>query len=253
MHSKRSTRRGRFCRRLAVVAAAAVLATLAPSPAGAQTFPYQTWPWSSTGFTPGTSPGILLVGDSLIDYVGSGGSQPVSDHIKTVTGRSTFVNATPGASWMNYGWPGEQANGAALMQDFADLLNPRLSIGALATNDAILLTNHPTIYTPQIQYNIMANTVNVTRQHSYCVMLVNVRRRNVTGTMTAAAALQVNNNMNQLAAASSRVFVANWDAFAAGQSGIFLPNNVHMTEAGELVYAAFISGQAQNLINNHNC
>ncbi len=251
MHIKRSSsRRGRFFRRLAMVAAATVIATLTPSPAGAQTAPFETWPWASTGFSNGGSPGIVLVGDSLIDYAGT---QGVATHIRTVTGRATYINATSGASWVNYGWPGQQANGGYLMPDLADLFNPRLTIGALATNDAILLTNHSDVYNQQAQYNIMANTVQTTRQHSHCVMLVNVRRRNVTGTMTAAAALQVNNNMFLLAALSTRVYVADWDTFAAGQSGIFLPNNVHMTEAGELIYAAFISGQAQNLINNHGC
>lgn len=194
----------------------------------------------------------MLVGDSLtVDANYS--VQGVANYFRSETGRASYVSAVPGGQWVTYGWPGQQ-NGNSLVWDYADFLNARLTIGALATNDARIMTQSPSSYTQQQQYDVMANAVGTTRQHSSCVMLVNVRARSVTG-MSAANATKVNNNMTWLSAtyAGGRVYVADWNSYSTGHNDWFITNDVHMTPTGQLKYFEFISDQAEALIANHNC
>ncbi len=234
---------------------ATVIATLAPTPAGAvPTFPWGTYGPPAQGSANGANPPIVMVGDSLIHNIGV---SSVATHIKTVTGRTTVVNATGGASWVNYGVPAQSA-GNAMMWDYANVMNARLAIGALGTNDAKLMTEHPTLYTQQNQYDTMSWTVNNTLQHSQCVMLVNIRpRTTLLPELSYDNMVKLNNNMYLKAATiPTRVFVADWNAYVTSQGGpggIYIPGDTHMTPAGQLLYASFISGRAQHLINNNNC
>lgn len=223
---------------------------LSTTPAGAQTAPWQTFP-AEFGSAAGSEPGVVIVGDSLIAGIGS---QQLANHMRTVTGRGQIVSAAGGAQWVTYGWPGQQA-GNSLIWDYAKFVQARLTIAALATNDARIITQHPAAYDQIKQYNIMAHAVAETRKHSSCVILVNLRVRTVSG-MSSAAATTVNNNMLWLASggyAGGRVFVADWNAHSANHPEWFLPNDVHMTPAGKLHYAAFISSQAQLRIASDGC
>ncbi len=255
MHSKSSSRRGRAIRCLVVVVVATVVATLAPSSSGAQTFPWGTYGPPADGVANGANPPIVLVGDSLIHNIGVSG---LASHIKTVTGRTTVVNALGGASWVNYGVPAQSA-GNAMLWDYAAFVSSRLSIAALGTNDAKLMTEHPTLYTQGNQYDTLSWTVNNTLAHSRCVMLVNIRpRTTLLPYLSYDNMVRLNNNLTWKAATSpsGRVFVADWNAHVTslgGPAGIYIPNDTHMTPEGRLIYAAFISSRAQNLINNHNC
>lgn len=248
------SRRHPFLRRVVpVVLALAVAGLVLATPAGAaQTDPWKTFP-ATTANAPGANPYLMMVGDSLtID--GSYSVQAPANYFRGETGRSSFVSSAAGASWVTYGWPGQQAQGGSLIWDYAALLKPRITIGALATNDARIMTQHPTKYSQQQQYDTMANAVAQTRKHSSCVMLVNVRARSVTG-MSAANATKVNNNMAWLAAtyAGGRVFVADWNAYSSSQPSWFKANDVHLTLAGTLKYYEFISDQAEALIAQRGC
>lgn len=246
MSTTASSRRRRLWR-LAVLPLAAILATLAAAPAGAQTHPFISYP-AAQAVANGSAPAMVLVGDSniVIQNVAD-----VAGFVKAVSGgRTSVVNAAVGASWVTYTWPGQQNNNPYVWH-LSAYTSARMTIGALGTNDAIIMTNHPS-YTAQTQYTIMDLAVTETRKYSRCVLLVNVKARNVTA-MTAAAAQAVNTNMANLAAnfPGGRVFVADWNAVA--QNSWFINNDVHMTAAGYLHYSAFIGSRIQHHIANHGC
>jgi hypothetical protein len=239
-------------RTVPIVVVLAVAGLVLASPAGAaQTDPWKTFPGTGAN-APGPNPYVVMVGDSLtVDANYS--VQGAANYFRAETGRASYVSGTPGASWVTYGWPGQQNNNP-LVYDLADFLNARITIGALATNDARLMTQHPGSYSQQQQYNMMQSAVAKTRLHSSCVMLVNVRARSVSG-MSAANASKVNDNMAWLAAThpGGRVFVADWNAYSSSQPGWFKTNDVHLTATGTLKYFEFISNQAEALIAQRGC
>lgn len=242
--------RNRIGRALVAIALAVVVGVGASAPAGsAQTPPWETMGAGGATSTGGAANGVVLVGDSLIAWPSGPGT--VANAIRTASGYATYANAAPGAQWVTYGWPGQQ-NGNALIWDYAAFFNARLTIGALATNDARIMTSHPGSYSQGQQYAIMSNAVDLTRDRSECVMLVNVRRRNGVPAMSYANAQKVNDNMAWLAASfpGGGVHLANWDAHAAGHdTDWFNPGDVHLSAAGTSAYNAFIASEADRLID----
>lgn len=237
-----------------VVAIMGIVVSMAAAPPGAaQTAPYTTWPAEnavSHGFTPTT----VIVGDSLLTRMNGGGQNGVTrvaSHLKDSTWRTTYASAASGASWMNYAWPGQENNNA-LVWALANFLDARLTIAALATNDAVLITNHSNVYNAGTQYAVMAGAADQVLAHSECFLLVNVSAR-ATWTMSLAAAQAVNANMHLLDTREPDVFVADWNAHSAGHPEWFIPGDVHMTPAGELYYLAFIRDQAKARMANNGC
>lgn len=244
-----SRRSSRALGRLLTLSVAVVLVSLAAAPAGAQSPPWATYP-AGQATASGSATQMVLVGDSNIVIQGI---SDVAGFVKAVSGgRTSTVNAAVGASWVTYAWPGEQNNNPYLWH-LSAYTGARMTIAALGTNDARVLTQYPSsVYNAGAQYTIMNMAVTETRKYSRCVLLVNVKARNVTA-MTAASAQVVNTNMANLAASfpGGRVFVADWNAHA--QNSWFIPNDVHMTAAGYLHYSAFIGSRIQHHIANNGC
>jgi hypothetical protein len=206
----------------------------------------------------GATPGIILVGDSLIYNIrneGQAGGQGMADHLRDRTGRETFVSSAAGADWRQYGIAGHQ-DGNAFVFDYAQLFEADwgqegVVVIALATNDARLRTSGDITQAGHLQN--VRSIVSQTELHARCIVLVNVRERGVSG-MSAAAADQINDNLETVAAERSHVYVADWNAHAAGHDAAwFVPDNVHFTDVGQLEYAAFI-GDWMTIINlNPTC
>lgn len=244
--------RRRVARSLAI-GVAVVIGLATGTPAGAaQTSPWQTYPATGAVSSGGAANGVVLVGDSLIVFPTGPGT--IANKIRTVTGYATYANAAAGAQWVTYGWPGEQ-NGNALMWDYADLFDVRLTIAALATNDALIISHHPTSYSQGIQYSIMENAVTLTRQHSDCVLLVNMRKRTGVPGLTYTSTQQVNDNMAWLAASfpGGGVHLADWHTHSLSHGDWFISGDVHLTPAGTTAYNAFIAAEADRLIDQEGC
>lgn len=238
---------------LAPLLAAAVLATASPAGA-AQSGPWVTYPATSAQ-AEGEDTHVLVVGDSLLvgDLYSVTG---LADYVTSETRRSTYVTATPGGQWVTYGYPGQQ-NGAGLLWDYASFLEPRLTVVALGTNDARIMTAVPDLYGPAEHLELMRTSVARTLEHTRCVLLVKVREREVTGPfgMGLADAAAVNANIDVLASSDEqhRTFVADWNTHAALRDDWFRPNDVHLTWAGQLGYASFIADQAEIMIRRRDC
>jgi hypothetical protein len=246
MPTPRRTRR--TLARLAALVAALVAGTTLSAPAGAaQTYPWGTSP-AGSGFASGPAQGIVLVGDSLIASIWNIGigEQAMADHLRAATGRSAYVNAASGASWVTYGWPGQQ-NGNSLVKDYATLFQPAVVVGALGSNDGSLIHFHSGVYSPGQQYSIMATAVDLTLDNADCVLLVNTRTNSGNPQFPATAMAAVNANMTWLDATVPGVHVADWNTHATGHPTWFT-DGIHMTLAGKLSYAAFISDRVEDLL-----
>ena len=235
----------------AVVVGALLLVSFAALPAHAtQTDPWVTFP-SEDQWVPAGAPPILLVGDSLINSIGTNGhrGEPVAQHLRTITGRGSYVSSAGGASWVTYVWPGQQSANA-LIGDYARYLGARLTVGALGSNDERIMNSNPGSLNQQSQYAIMYEGVRSARETSACVLLVNTYTGSGSALFPASTMTKVNDNMAWLAAAfpGGHVWVADWNAKATGHGDWFLPNDVHMTTAGQLQYAAFIGDWVKLLI-----
>jgi hypothetical protein len=252
MHRSRPGAR-RAPRFLAAIAVAATFVLLQPSPATAQTAPWGTFPAVGAVSSNGATPMVVLVGDSLI--VGPG-VQPVADHFRAATGRTSYVSAAGGASFVTYAWPGQQA-GNALVFDYANFFRPGVTVMALGTNDVRVMTQAPAHYNASSQKAVMAHAVQQSKLYSTCILLVNVRSRSDVpqGQFSNTHVASVNSNMSQVAAsyADGRVRVANWNSYSAGQSSWFLPADVHHTAAGQLYYVQLIRQQTIALQQQKGC
>jgi hypothetical protein len=239
---------------LLVAVPALTLAAASPVPSAAQSGPWVTYPATSAQ-AQGADPYLLFVGDSLT--VGDLYSvQGLAEYLTAETQRSTYVTATPGGQWITYGYRGQQ-NGSGLLWEYTDFLDPRLTVVALGTNDARIMTAVPERYAQHQHYEVMRNALRRAREHTRCVLLVNVREREVTGPggMALADAVAVNDNIAWFAATDEerRTFVADWDSHAALQTDWFQPNDVHLTWAGQVSYASFIADQAEIMIRRRDC
>jgi lysophospholipase L1-like esterase len=193
----------------------------------------------------GATPGIILVGDSLIYNMrteGQAGGQGMADFLRDRMGRETFVSSAAGADWRQYGIEGHQDNNAFVF-DYAQLFEAEwgaegVVVIALATNDARLRTSGDISQAGHLQN--VRSIVSQTQLHARCIVLVNVRARGVTG-MSATAANQINANLATVAAERDYVYVADWNTLAAPHDATwFEPDNVHFTTAGEWAYADLI-------------
>lgn len=246
----------RLPRVAALVLAAVLLALLvaSPTPGEAQSGPWETYP-ATWAVSEAPGPYTLVVGDSLT--LGELYSvQGLADHVSSETGRSTYVTTTPGGQWITYGYRGQQ-NGAGVVWDYTAVLDARLAIIALGTNDARIMSRWPHLYTQRQQLEVMNNAVREARRTADCVLLVNVRERNVFGLggMVAREAAHVNENMRWVSVLDpdGRVFVADWNAHAAPHEQWFEENDVHLTWGGQLEYARFITSSAERIIDRHSC
>ncbi len=82
---------------------AVVVGLIGTSASGASTFPWTTF-GTTTATAPKSSLNLVLVGDSLLvgsatDATRQSWVQGVANNMANRTGRTSFVSATPGASW----------------------------------------------------------------------------------------------------------------------------------------------------------
>lgn len=250
MDARRNRRARRARRGLTALLVALVVTATGAAPAGAQTAPFNTDVAQNAYNTAGLANGVVIVGDdALVDQ----GVATVAGVTVFGTGYDTAVSAARYASWVNY-TDASQGNGNSRVFDYANLFSARLSVGALAMNDARLITTHPTAYPSGHQRNVMRLAVAFTLQHSLCLMLVNMQVRSGVPNVSVAAANAVNTSMNVVASENpGRVFVADWKTHSAGQTAWFQTGSALLTPTGTAAFTGFIVTQADALIDSPGC
>jgi hypothetical protein len=201
---------------------------------------------TSTNAT-GATPGVVVIGDSLIWWAGT---QTLADTIRFWRGLSTVVVGAAGASWAHF-------NSATLIgpyglgtiQNYADFFHPRIMVIALGSNDARLIggeVNDPFGYRVN-EYKDQAFWATVGALNSAeCVVLINVADHWSAAT-TSAVIAEVNVGLDNLDAASNRIFTADWDAWSAPHPEWFTgPTDIHHSDAGKAAYRSFINDAVAN-------
>lgn len=209
-------------------------------------------PWSAgppSGATvEGDDPAdVLVVGDSLVLY---SDVERMADVVSGATRHDATAVGVTGATWVTYGRP-EFQTGNRLAWEYATEQEAVLTVIALATNDARLLTQYPDQYSAQEQAEVMAATVDRVLGVSRCVLLVTVAGRDDTEGMDRSATDTVNANLVAEADASGgSVRVADWEAISADHTEWFTPGDVHFTGAGYAAYRAFIGRSARDMLDD---
>lgn len=210
----------------------------------------------------GATPGVLLVGDSLIHW---SDPQVHANALRLFTGRSATVAAVGGSSYSH--WMNEsliKGVGLTTIPNYVNFLKPRITVFALGTNDARIMSQEqpqPLAETNDNGYRLadFASSVNSAISSaltkSKCVILVNVQTdlgAEASFPRIASRGGVVNGYLSQVAAGRSdrRVRLANWSAFSAGHRDWFVADGVHHTATGQAQYRSFIVTKVSEALKN---
>jgi hypothetical protein len=190
----------------------------------------------------GATPGVVVIGDSLVLLAGN---QELADMIRFWRGLSSVVVSAGGASWAHFNKATLIGpSGLGTIQNYADFFHPRIMVIALGSNDARLIggeVNDPFGYRVN-EYKDQAFSGTVAAlSGSQCVVLINVADH-WSAVTTSAIIAEVNVGLDNLDAASDRIFTFDWDAFSAPHPEWFEhPADIHHTDAGKTAYRNFIN------------
>jgi hypothetical protein len=190
----------------------------------------------------GSSPGVLVVGDSLVFGVGV---QTVANTIRFFGGTDAAVAAAGGASMAHFNKASLiSAAGLSTIQQYEDLFGDiRVTVVALGSNDARIITGERGQmggYTLDEFRGQAELAVSSGLSHSRCVVLVNVANH----WLDAAAPDvidEINAALDEVGAANPQVRTADWNSFSAPHPEWFAsPTDIHHTDAGKQAYNAFL-------------
>jgi hypothetical protein len=190
----------------------------------------------------GSTPGVVVLGDSL---VWGANVQTLADMIRFWRGTSSVVAAAGGASWAHFNKATLIGpSGLGTIQNYADFFHPRIMVIALGSNDARIITGEVSDpygyrvneYKDQAFWGSMAALAS-----SQCLVLINVADH-WSAAASSAVIAEVNLGLDNLDAASDRIFTHDWDAWSAPHPDWFAaPNDIHHTAAGQAAYRNFIN------------
>lgn len=241
----------------AVVAAALVCVGLiaGTNPAGAVAPAPFGIVFNATGTSNGNSTWTLMIGDSLVNGVGA---PAFAGHLRTVTGRSTYVAASSGSSlpnWIGAGWLDNPVWGGpnlASLSNYVTVIQPRITVVALGSNDARIMTQSPGSYTSGDHFWKVLDIVNRAKASSRCVLLTTVA--NHWSAASTASVNAVNANIAWADANMPGVYVADWHSYSAGHSDWFAaPGDIHHSNIGKLKYAEYIGNVTKLLAASGQC
>lgn len=190
----------------------------------------------------GLSPGVLVVGDSLVFNLDV---QQLANAIRFFRRTDAFVAAAGGASMAHFNK--ETLIGAAglsTIQQYEDFFAAvRITVIALGSNDARIITGErgqDGAYTLDEFAGQAEIAVSAGLTHSQCVILVNVA--NHWSIAAPDVVDQINATLAQLGTGDAHVRSADWNAFSATHPEWFAsPTDIHHSEAGKIAYRDFIN------------
>jgi hypothetical protein len=190
----------------------------------------------------GSSPGVLVVGDSLVFNVGA---QTMADAIRFFRGTSSVVAAAGGASMAHFNKPSLiGAAGLSTIQQYEDFFGSvRVTVVALGSNDARIITGErgqADGYTLDEFLQQAQLAVSSGLSHSQCVVLINVA--NHWSVAAPDVVDQINSSLHDLGTTDPRIQTADWNSFSAPHPEWFAsPTDIHHSEAGKTAYRDFIN------------
>lgn len=190
----------------------------------------------------GSSPGVLVFGDSLVFGVDV---QTMANAIRFFRGTDAFVAAAGGASMAHFNKPSLiQASGLSTIQQYEEFFgSARVTVIALGSNDARIITgelDEATGYTLDEFAQQAQIAVTSGLAHSQCVVLVNVA--NHWSLAAPDVVNEINAALGALGTGDPRVRTVDWNAFSSPHPEWFAaPTDIHHSEAGKIAYRDFIN------------
>lgn len=190
----------------------------------------------------GSSPGVLVVGDSLVFGVEV---QTLANQLRLFGGTDSVVAAAGGASTAHFNKESLiGASGLSTIQQYANFFGDlRVTVVALGSNDARIITGELGTmdgYTIEEYRGQAELAVSSALSHSRCVVLVNVA--NHWELAAPAVVDDINAILGELGTGDPRVQLADWNAHSAPHPEWFAaPNDIHHSAQGKLAYLAFLN------------
>ncbi len=212
--------------------------------------------------TTGATPGVLLVGDSLIHW---SDPQAHANALRFFTGRSATVAAVAGSSYSH--WMNEsliKGAGLTTIPNYVNFLKPRITVFALGTNDARIMAKEqpqPLADSNTNGYGFsdfvssVSGAVDSALKTSKCVILINTQLGFGADTLTPMISARgglVNAWLSQYASnrADRRVRVGDWNWFSRQHRDWFIADGVHHTATGQDQYRSFIVTKVSEALKN---
>jgi hypothetical protein len=200
------------------------------------------FPGQTGGNDTGSSPGVLVFGDSLVFNLDV---QVVANAIRFFRGTDAFVAAAGGASMAHFNKASLiGAAGLSTIQQYEDFFgSARVTVIALGSNDARILTGERdqaggyTLgeFAQQAEIAVASGL-----SHSQCVVLVNVADHWSLAAPDIVS--EINAVLGELGTGNPRVRTVDWNAFSALHPEWFLaPTDIHHSDAGKVAYRDFIN------------
>jgi hypothetical protein len=190
----------------------------------------------------GSSPGVLVVGDSLVFNLDV---QNLANAIRFFRGTDAVVAAAGGASMAHFNKASLiGAAGLSTIQQYEDFFaTVRITVVALGSNDARIITGERGTadgytldeFTQQAEVAVSSGL-----SHSQCVIVVNMA--NHWELAAPDIVDQLNATLGSVAAGDPRVRRADWNAFSAPHPEFFAsPGDIHHSDVGKAAYRDFIN------------
>jgi hypothetical protein len=190
----------------------------------------------------GSSPGVLVVGDSLTFNLDV---QQLANAIRFFRGTDVVVAAAGGASMAHFNKASLIGDaGLSTIQQYEDFFGSvRITVIALGSNDARIITGErgqDGAYTLDELAGQAQIAVSAALSHSQCAILVNVA--NHWSIAAPDVVDQINATITEVASGDPRIRTSDWNAFSAPHPEWFAsPTDIHHSDAGKIAYRDFIN------------
>lgn len=196
----------------------------------------------------GSTPGVLVLGDSLI-Y--NANVQTLADTIRFWRGTDAVVAAAGGASVAHFNSPTLiHPAGLSTIAEYESFFgNVRVTVLALGSNDARIMTaeaGNQYGYSFQEYGQQLSKAIQDARAHSSCVLLVGIAPWSLASPQIVS---DVNSLMAWVASSDWRIDFADWGSYSAGHPEWFAsPGDVHHSEAGKAAYRDYINNWLASML-----
>lgn len=190
----------------------------------------------------GSSPGVLVVGDSLVFNLDV---QAMANVVRFFRGTSSVVAAAGGASVAHFNKASLISSaGLSTIQQYEDFFGSvRITVIALGSNDARIITGErgqDGAYTLDEFDGQAELAVSSGLSHSQCVVLVNVA--NHWDVAAPDVVDHINTKLEELGTSDARVRTVDWNSLSANHPEWFIsPTDIHHSDVGKTAYRDFLN------------
>ena len=214
------------------------------------TGPWSLFPGATGSNDTGSTPGVVVVGDSLVFALPV---QELANSVRFWSGSSSVVAAAGGASTAHYTKESLiSPAGLTTVQNYVSFFQPRITVIALGSNDARILeatAGQSGGYVIQDFQGALGSVIDQGLRFNGCAIVVNVAEHWTNSMLPYIQS--VNTNIDAIAAQKgTRARVADWQSHSDGQPWFAGAQDIHHNAAGKVAYRDFITSAVTDAMAN---